>query len=93
MVLISCVELHCVVLVLYIVVIDSALLIKITDYETERCLQVPDSALAEVFLCDSQLCVFICSICGIVLVTLSDSKSTKGGISLGALWALASAFL
>ena len=51
MVLISCVELHCVVLVLYIVVIDSALPIKITDFETERCLQVPDSTLAEVFLC------------------------------------------
>ena len=51
MVLISCVELHCVFWFSCIVVIDSALLIKITDYETERCLQVPDSTLAEVFLC------------------------------------------
>ena len=33
------------------------------------------------------------SITGIVLVTLSDSKSKAGGISVGALWALASAFL
>ena len=51
MVLISCLELHCVFWFLCIIVIDSAL-IKITDdYETERCLRVPDSTLAEVFLC------------------------------------------
>lgn len=41
----------------------------------------------------TKLLAVLMSICGIVLVTLSDSKSTKGGISLGALWALASAFL
>ncbi|KAL9958518.1 hypothetical protein ACROYT_G035545 [Oculina patagonica] len=41
----------------------------------------------------TKLLAVLMSITGIVLVTLSDSKSTKGGISVGALWALASAFL
>ena len=33
------------------------------------------------------------SVAGIVLVTLSDSKSKPSGISFGALWALGGAFL
>ncbi|XP_020613003.1 solute carrier family 35 member F5-like [Orbicella faveolata] len=41
----------------------------------------------------TKLLAVLMSITGIVLVTLSDSKNTKGGISLGALWALAGAFL
>lgn len=41
----------------------------------------------------TKLLAVLMSITGIVLVTLSDSESKKGGISVGALWALASAFL
>lgn len=41
----------------------------------------------------TKLFAVLLSITGIVLVTLSDSKSKADGISVGALWALASAFL
>jgi len=41
----------------------------------------------------TKLFAVLLSITGIVLVTLSDSKNKAGGISVGALWALASAFL
>ncbi|KAM7428869.1 hypothetical protein ABFA07_020209 [Porites harrisoni] len=41
----------------------------------------------------TKLLAVLMSITGIVLVTLSDSKNKAGGISVGALWALASAFL
>ena len=39
------------------------------------------------------LIFFGSSVTGIVLVTLADSRKKGDGISVGALWALASAFL
>ncbi|XP_067018259.1 solute carrier family 35 member F5-like isoform X3 [Acropora muricata] len=41
----------------------------------------------------SKLLAVLASVAGIVLVTLSDSKSKPSGISFGALWALGGAFL
>ena len=59
--------------------------------DCEKSLHLPDINFV---LYVSVFCVLMfCSITGIVLVTLSDSKNTKGGISIGALWALGSAFL
>ncbi|XP_031564696.1 solute carrier family 35 member F5-like [Actinia tenebrosa] len=41
----------------------------------------------------SKVCAVVLSICGITMVILSDTKSTKAEVNYGAIWALASAFL